>query len=253
MSTVPSRRSSPIDTDQLIRWSGLTLILAGLLFGLFPFAHPNHDPDGFRGAIWVPAHLMPNVGAIVALFGLIGVFVRQLRAAGWLGVIAFVATIVGTASFVSGLMIEAFIIPYMSLAFPEVILDDTPPPGIGEAFVVIRMLFMLGFILVGAAVIRAGLLPRGVGMLLIVATLVNTFGDILIGEPAFYFGSVTFGIALGWLGAALWNDRGGRPGASRLRAQPSGSSEPASDSDSPANSVSASGSATGSDSVSASS
>src|SRR5690349_23568089 len=142
VSSVGALRSTPasIDVDQLIRWSGLTLVVAGLLFGLFPFAHPNHDPEGYTGARWLPAHLMPNVGAIVALFGLTGVFVRQLRTAGWLGVVAFVASIVGTASFVSGLMIEAFIIPYMSMELPELVLDDRPPPGIGEAFLVIRML-----------------------------------------------------------------------------------------------------------------
>jgi hypothetical protein len=213
VSSVRALRSSPsaIDVDQLIRWSGLTLVVAGLLFGLFPFAHPNHDPEGFTGARWLPAHLMPNVGAIVALFGLIGVFARQFRTAGWLGVVAFVASIIGTASFVSGLMIEAFIIPYMSMAFPEVVQDDTPPPGIGEAFLVIRMLFMLGFILLGLAVMRARVFPRGVGVLLIVATLLNSFGDMLVGEAAFYLGSVMFGIALGWLGYALWSDRRHRP------------------------------------------
>jgi len=210
VGSVGALRSSPssIDVDQLIRWSGLTLVAAGLLFGLFPFAHPNHDPEGFSGARWLPAHLMPNVGAIIALFGLIGIFARQLRAAGWLGVVAFVASIIGTASFVSGLMIEAFIIPYMGLTFPELVLDDAPPPGIGDAFLVIRMLFMLGFVLLGLSVMRARVLPRGIGVLLIVATLINSFGEMLLGEAAFYLGSVMFGMALGWLGYALWTDRG---------------------------------------------
>lgn len=204
------RRHASIEVDRLIRWSGLTLVLAGILSGLFPFAHPNHDPDGFRAWMWIPAHLMPNIAAILALFGLTGLFVRQLQAAGWLGVVTFVVSIIGTASFVSGLMIEAFMIPYISLAFPELALDDTPPPGIAEAFLIVRMLFMLGFLLVGAAVIRARVLPWAIGALLIIATLVNTFGDIILGEAAFYLGSVMFGLALGWLGVALWCEpRGG--------------------------------------------
>jgi len=192
--------------DRLIRWSGLTLVLAGVLSALFPFAHPNHDPEGFRSGMWIPAHLMPNIAAILALFGLMGLFVRQLQTAGWLGVVAFVASIIGTASFVSGLMIEAFMIPYMSLAFPELVLDDTPPPGIPEAFLVVRMLFMLGFLLVGAAVIRARVFPWAIGVLLIIATLINTFGDVILGEATFYLGSVMFGVALAWLGVALWSE-----------------------------------------------
>jgi hypothetical protein len=227
MSTVPSRSPAMIDTDRLIRWSGLSLVLAGLLFGLFPFVHPNHDPDGFKSALWVPAHLMPNVGAVVALLGLTGVFARQLRAAGWLGVVAFVASMIGTASFVSGLMIEAFMIPYMSLEFPELLLDDTPPPGVAEAFLMIRLLFMVGFILLGAAVIQARHYGRNVGLLLIVSAIFNSLGDLLIGDPAFYLGSAMFGGALGWLGIAMWNERSGGPGVSRLQARPASGSRPA--------------------------
>jgi hypothetical protein len=72
---------------------------------------------------------------------------------------------------------------------------------------------MLGFILLGLAVMRARVFPRGVGVLLIVATLLNSFGEMLVGDAAFYLGSVMFGIALGWLGYALWSDRRVRQGA----------------------------------------
>ena len=53
----------------LIRWSGVGPMVAGLLFALFPLLHPNHDAVGYQSAIWVPAHLMPNLGALLMLFG----------------------------------------------------------------------------------------------------------------------------------------------------------------------------------------
>ncbi|MFN8636243.1 MAG: hypothetical protein U0893_20535 [Chloroflexota bacterium] len=84
----------------------------------------------------MPAHLAPNVGAILVLFGLVGLLARQLDRAGLLGAIGFVAAFVGTASFVMGTMIEAFIIPFMGQMFPGVE-DGPPPPGIGEAFLTI--------------------------------------------------------------------------------------------------------------------
>ena len=127
MSSVTAQHTQSIDADKLIRWSGFTLILAGLLFGLFPFAHPNHDPEGFRGAAWIPAHLMPNVGAIVALLGLIGLFVRQFRAAGRLGFggIHRISHRYGFVRF--GIDDQAFIIPYMSLELPQPVDFEGPP------------------------------------------------------------------------------------------------------------------------------
>src|SRR3954468_3331487 len=99
----------------LIRWSGLSTIVGGVLIAAFPLFHPNHDAAGYTSAIWVPAHLMPHVGAVLALFGLVGLFDRQFERAGWLGLAGFVRAVIGTASLLTGAMIEAFIIPYMGL------------------------------------------------------------------------------------------------------------------------------------------
>jgi hypothetical protein len=122
--TVPSSPSSP-SSSALIRASGVPTIVGGVFFALFPFLHPNHDAAGYTSAAWVPVHMMPNVGAILVLFGLMGLLARQLERAGWLGVIGFVVGVAGTASFVMGAMIEAFMIPFMGLQAPDIV--DGPP------------------------------------------------------------------------------------------------------------------------------
>jgi len=195
----------------LIRWSGLGTVVAGVLVAAFPLAHPNHDAAGYTSAIWVPAHLMPHVGAVLAMFGLVGLLARQLERAGWFGVVGFVAAFVGTASLLTGAMIEAFIIPFMSLQSPDVV-DGRPPPGVGEAFMTISVLFSAGYILLGIATARAGVLPRSVGVLLAVGAAVLMFGDMvatgLLGnENLWGIGFALFGAALAWLGYALWRDR----------------------------------------------
>ena len=73
----------------LVRASGLATIVGGLLFVLFPLLHPDHTAAGYTSWIWVPAHMAPNVGAILVLFGLVGLLTRQLEKAGLFGVIAF--------------------------------------------------------------------------------------------------------------------------------------------------------------------
>ena len=82
----------------LIRASGLSAIVGGLGFVLFPLLHPNHDAAGYTSWIWVPAHMAPNVGAILVLFGLVGLLVRQLERAGWLGLVGFVVAFFGVAA-----------------------------------------------------------------------------------------------------------------------------------------------------------
>ncbi|HZO28758.1 MAG TPA: hypothetical protein VFH48_22515 [Chloroflexota bacterium] len=208
----------------LIRASGLATIVGGIFFALFPILHPDHTAAGYTSWIWVPAHMMPNVGAILVLFGLTGLLVRQLERAGLFGVAAFVIAFIGTASFVMGAMIEAFIIPYMGLQSPEIV-DGPPPPGVGEAFLIITSLFALGYLLLGIATYRAGVLPRSVGTLLIVGAVADTvltkLGAISMDlDFLWVLGPVLLGAGLAWLGYALWNGTPRRIGSRQIVVRP---------------------------------
>ncbi len=193
---------------QLIRWSGLGPIVAGLLFALFPLLHPNHDPAGYQSALWVPAHFMPNLGSLLTLFGLIGLLARQLERAGWLGVIGFVVAFTGTALVLMGGMLEMFIFPYLGEIRPT--WEEEPPPaGIGEAFMAIQATFTLGYALLGVAIVRARVLPQSVGVLIAVSAVAFNFGDpvlMALGlEDAWGATFTTFGVGLAWFGYALWS------------------------------------------------
>ncbi len=208
----------------LIRASGLATIVGGAFFALFPLLHPDHTAAGYTSWLWVPAHMMPNVGAILVLFGLVGLMVRQLERAGLFGVIAFVAAFVGTASLVMGAMIEAFIIPFMGLQTPEMV-DGPPPPGVGEAFLVITTLFGIGYLLLGIATYRAAVLPRNVGVLLIVGSLADMVLPKLGAvdpslDPLWVVGFVLFGAGVAWLGYALWTGTPQRNGVRQPRIRP---------------------------------
>jgi hypothetical protein len=153
--------------------------------------------------------MMPNVGAILVLFGLVGLLARQLERAGLFGVIAFVVAFLGTASFVMGTMIEAFIIPFWGLQYPQ-FEDGPPPPGVGEAFLIIGILFALGHVLLGIATYRAGVVPRSVGILMIVGGLalliLERIGGIMLQlDFLWVVGPVLLGVGLAWLGYSLWS------------------------------------------------
>ena len=192
----------------LIRLSGLGPIVAGVLFALFPLFHPNHDPAGYASLAWVPAHFMPNLGALLALFGLIGLLARQLQRAGWLGVVGFVVAFTGTALLLMGGMLEMFVFPYLGQIRPA--WEEEPPPaGIVEAFLAIKVIFTLGYVLLGAAIARARVLPGSVGILLAVGAVIFNFGDpvlMVLGlENAWGAPFALFGAGLAWFGYALWS------------------------------------------------
>ena len=193
----------------LIRASGIATIIGGAFFALFPLLHPDHTEAGFTSWVWVPVHLMPNVGAILVLFGLVGLLVRQLERAGWLGLIGFLTAFLGTASFVMGTMIEAFMIPFMGLQNPA-FEEGPPPPGIGEAFMVITTLFAVGYLLLGLATYRARVLPASVGVLLVIGALAMLGLDKIAmivgaGEALWALGPVLLGTGLAALGWSLWS------------------------------------------------
>ena len=111
-------------------------------------------------------------------------------------------------------MVEAFVIPYFSLEAPHLVSEDgPPPPGMGEAVISIQALLAVGYVLLGAAIARAGVLPRGVGALLATGAVVFTFGhliigmlgiDALVGDASFTLGAALFGAGLAWMGYGLW-------------------------------------------------
>lgn len=199
----------------LIRASGLAAIGAGLMFVGFPLLHPNHDVAGYTSVIWVPAHLSINLGALLVLFGLIGLFVRQLEQAGWFGLVGFVAAFIGTASMLMGAMIEMFIIPFLSLQQPG-IEDGPPPPGVGEAFMTIQVIFWIGYMLLGTATLRAGVLPRSVGVMLLLGPTWMTWGEAVTlrlgGDDSLWaIGFVLLGASYLWLGYTLYADPSPKP------------------------------------------
>ena len=65
-------------TSNLIRWSGLALMIAGILGVVGLVIHPlSETASDVASSRWVPAHLLAFVSTIPLIFGLIGLYARQ--------------------------------------------------------------------------------------------------------------------------------------------------------------------------------
>ena len=84
-------------TANLIRWSGLTTLLAGVLYAAGALLHPvGEDLAAVNNPNWVPAHLVYWVSVLLLHLGLVGLYARQAKQTGWLGLVGFVLAFIGT-------------------------------------------------------------------------------------------------------------------------------------------------------------
>jgi hypothetical protein len=207
-----------MQSSRLIRWSGLALLIAGMLIAGAAIFHPSDaDPRAFLSPAWVPVHAMFIVGILLTLFGLIGFYRVQADATGGLGLAGFILTSIGNALFVAVLVLDAFVIPAIAAdAAGRALLDPAGPLFGGELGVVFLLAggtFAIGTILSGIATLRAAVLPRWAGLPLLAG------GPLLAFTPplpplAGIVGAVLLGLGFAWAGYSIWS------GARGLALQP---------------------------------
>ena len=193
----------------LIRWSALPGIAGGILHASFMLFHPADDPAGMRGAAWLASHLTWHVAVVLALLGLVGLYAHLAERAGRFGLVSFVVAFLGTALSVGSSAIEALALPALAIEAPELVeragRGDVPASlqPLVAVLLAAGVLYSLGYILFGVAVMRAGTLPRGAAPLLIVGAPLFTFGTA-VHHLVITAGAILFGAGLTWLGYGLW-------------------------------------------------
>ena len=100
----------------LMRWAGVSAIAAGLCFLIIGMFHPENVPSAVTTAAWVNAHIAATALGFFGLFGMAGLYVRQAKETGWLGLAGFILFTVWL-TMVSGFsFVEAFILPRLATA-----------------------------------------------------------------------------------------------------------------------------------------
>jgi len=200
-----------MSTQTLIRWSGLALVIGGLIQIVVGFLHPDDNvPGSLLNPMYVTVHLIAAVGFMAMAFGLIGLYLRQVESGGKLNFIAFLVAFVGTVLTVGFVIDEAFFLVDLAQRNPAVqILNDFAPnatPAV-QGYVPVLLggllIYLLGYILTGIVTFRAGVLPRWVGALIGIG-VVMTFGSLAGVHIVRVIGGVVLGAGLIWAGAALF-------------------------------------------------
>lgn len=206
-----------MNTRKLIRWAGLSAMGAGILFIAIQAIHPLDVLSSVTTARWAIVHSLSIAMCLLGLFGMAALYARQVDETGWLGLAGYLLLSLFYALTLAFVFAEALILPLVATNAPKFIagwLDIAGGPAGGMNLAAIdaiyqgaSVMYVLGGLLFGIATFRAGILSRwAAGLLGVGAVLAPAFGLLLPGELQ-RIAAVPMGIALAWLGYALWSER----------------------------------------------
>jgi hypothetical protein len=203
-----------ITTSNLIRWAGASAVVGGLIF-----AARIHPPDTLASVTtseWVIVHAVGVAMCFLVMLGVAGIYARQAKEVGWLGLAGFLLLQVMWMLTAAFQFAEALILPLLATDAPRFVegfvgisSGTTSEVSLGvlpTVFSVASLCYLVGGVLFGVATYRARILPRLAGPAFAVGT-VAPLAFALLPHEFIRVAAVPFGLALAWLGYALWSER----------------------------------------------
>lgn len=205
-----------ITTTKLTRASGLSAVVAGLLFIFVQLIHPEENVTSVTTTAWQITHALTVTMAVLALIGVSGMYLRQVRETGLLGLIGFL--LFGSAFVVitAFTFVETVVLPQIADAAPRYVNDFLATVIGGEvtgdvgaltaANALAAVTYLLGGLVFGVALFRAGIVARWAALLLTVGALATVLVPFL---PHSLDRTTAFptGLALAGLGYSLWREQ----------------------------------------------
>jgi hypothetical protein len=207
-----------ITASSLIRWTGLAALVAGLIFAGIQPIHPPDVLSSVTTSAWAIITTLKTVMCLLFLIGITGLYARQVERAGWLGLAGFLLLTLSWWLQTAFVFAEAYILPPLATTAPKFVDSTLGTLAAGRASEVnlgalpalynlgVGIPYMLGGLLFGIATLRAGILPRWPAGLLAVAAVL-TPAAALLPHAIQRLAAIPVGIALAWLGYALWSER----------------------------------------------
>ena len=206
-------------TSNLLRWAGLSALVAGLIFAVVGLIHPPQLLSSLNTGTWTIVHSLTIAMSFFGLLGIAGIYVRQAEEAGWLGLAGFVLLSLWFVLVTGFTFFEALILPLLasdSPKFAESFLGiftgsagETNIGALATLWSLLGVVYILGGVLFGIATFRAAILSRWAASLLALGA-VSSPAFALVPLALAPLAAVPVGLGLAWLGYALWSERRGQ-------------------------------------------
>lgn len=211
-----------ITATGLTRATGAAAAVAGAIFIGVQVNHPPADVAHIVTTDVAVRETAKIVFTVLALAGFAGMFVRNRHRFGVLGLAGYLLVSVGFLALFAVQVVVACVLPTLAASNPGYVQDvldaavgGSPDGDIGGMQVLFNVSgagYMLGGLVFGIALFRAGILARWASALLAVAT-VSTAALAVLPESFNRPFAVPTGIALMGLGISLWRTTGTGPTA----------------------------------------
>ena len=203
----------PITPTTLFRAAGLAAIAAGLIFIGVQINHPHADVANVTTTEWAVRNSLKILMAALALAGITGMYLRQVKQIGVLGLLGYVVFSTGYLLIMSSTFVSAYVLPSLADTAPGYVNDVLAAASNGTAQGDIGLLqtvlqvqgiaYIGGSVIFGIALFRARVLARWAAALLALGGLVTVLLAVM--PDAFYrFLAFPNAIAMIALGYSLW-------------------------------------------------
>jgi hypothetical protein len=204
-----------VTTTTLTRSAALAAVLGGLLFIAVQIKHPLLDAPFTTTTEYAVRETAKILMAVLSLIGITGIYLRQVKQTGVLGLIGYVLLLVGYLTILNVQVIAVFVLPDLAVSQPGYVNDTlavatsaTPVGDVGRVQTLSRfaITYIVGGVIFGIALFRARILPRWAAALMSVGA-VATVATYQLPELAQRLFAVPVGVALIGLGYSLWREQ----------------------------------------------
>lgn len=193
-----------------LRWSGLVFLLGGGLGALFFLLHAGGgDPSTAQaasGSLYGLEHTLGVIAYLLTAVGLIGVALRLGGQRRLLVLSGFLLAFTGTVLLLGSLFADAYVVPLVAAQAPKALAaGGALERGLQGARVLPGLLYGVGFLLVGIAVLLQGGRARWAGDVLVLGAVLFALPFTPWGITV--LGAVVLGLGQAWVGYTLWAER----------------------------------------------
>ena len=216
-------------TSTVIRWGGLAaavgplLVLSANIYGLWETQTYGSSPEATVEAVTTTASMafggIRLLGGMLLVFGLVALYAYQIEAAGRLGLVGFVVSMIGTVLLTAVAWLGAFVDPALASQAPEFYVAARSGEIGGTVGTVLSigvlspiLIQALGWTIFGIATYRARVFPRWLAVGLVIGALL-LFVPVQ-GSP------VVFQLAVASMGVFLFTGRVEPPAQEQDSGQP---------------------------------
>lgn len=202
-----------ITPTTLTRAAGVAAVAAGLIFIGVQFNHPHLDVTSVTTTEVVIRNSLKVLMAVLALVGITGMYLSQIRRNGLLGLIGYLVLGIGYLIITGTALVAATVLPHVAGTDPSFVTDAIAISTGGTASGDIGLLqyvskaqdlgYLVGGLLFGIALFRAHVLARWAAALLAVGGVV-TIALSLMPDAFYRLLALPNGIAMIGLGYSLF-------------------------------------------------